>query len=156
MEKERYEACLSDNIIINANNTNNLMRLIEIYINDIKKEYEINSNIDPNFKKIELFNSTNFKNMEYAFILYILSMADIFKETIVKSLIEFLSGEELVITFLIIIFGIVAFLCCIIFGIILIRKLIKYLCISSFIIKIIPISVIFGTQELETWIENKY
>jgi len=156
LEKERYEACLSDNIIINANNTNNLMRLIEIYINDIKKEYEINSNIDPNFKKIELFNSTNFKNMEYAFILYILSMADIFKETIVKSLIEFLSGEELVITFLIIIFGIVAFLCCIIFGIILIRKLIKYLCISSFIIKIIPISVIFGTQELETWIENKY
>ena len=62
----------------------------------------------------------------------------------------------MVISILIIVLGIVILLCCIIFGIILIKKLVNYLCISNCIIKIIPISVIFGTQELETWIENKY
>jgi len=154
--KELYEACLSDSIIINANNTHNLMKLIEIYADNLKKEYEIYSNIDPNFKKIQLFNSTNFKDMEYIFIFYILSVADIFKETIVNSLNEFLSNEEKLISFLIITFGIAIFICCIIFGIILIKRLVHYICISNCIIKIIPISVIFGTQELETWIENKY
>ena len=155
-QKELYEACLGDSIIINANNTNNLLKLIEIYVDNLKKEYEINSNIDPNYKKIKLFNSTNFKNMEYIFIFYILSVPDIFKETIVDGLNEFLLSEEIFITFLIISSGILIFLCCIILGFILIRKLVHYLCISSCIIKIIPISVIFGTQELETWIENKY
>ena len=155
-DKNAYEMCLSDSIIINANNTNNLMKLIEIYADNIKKEYEINININPNYRKIELFNSTNFKNIEYIFIAYIINVADIFKETIVDSLNEFLSTEEKVISFLIIMLGIVIFLCCIIFGIILIKRLLHYLCISNSIIKIIPISVIFGTQELETWIENKY
>ena len=155
-QKEAYEACLSDSIIINANNTNNLMKLIEIYVDDIKKEYEININNDPNYRKIELFNSTNFKNMDYAFITYILPVAEIFKQAIVESLNEFLSGEEIFISFLIISLGILIFLYCIIFGYYLIRKLVYYLCISNSIIKIIPISVIFGTQELETWIENKY
>jgi len=155
-QKELYESCLGDSIIINANNTNNLLKLIEIYFDNLKKEYEINSNIDPNYKKIKLFNSTNFKNMEYIFIFYILSVPDKFKETIVDGLNEFLLSEEIFITFLIISSGILIFLCCIILGFILIRKLVHYLCISSCIIKIIPISVIFGTQELETWIENKY
>ena len=155
-QKEAYEACLSDSLIINANNTNNLMKLIEIYVDDIKKEYEIKRNINPNFKKIELFNSTNFKNMDYAFIAYILPVAEIFKQAIVESLNEFLSGEEIFISVLIISLGVMICLCCIIFRIILIKQLVKYLCISSCIIKIIPISVIFGTQELETWIENKY
>jgi hypothetical protein len=156
VQKEAYEMCLNDSIIINANNTNNLMKLIEIYVGNIKKEYEIYSNINPNFRKIELFNSTNFKNIEYIFIAYIIYVADIFKETIANSLNEFLSLEEMVISILIIVLGIVILLCCIIFGIILIKKLVNYLCISNCIIKIIPISVIFGTQELETWIENKY
>jgi hypothetical protein len=156
LKKEAYEACLSDSIIINANNTNNLMKLIEIYVGNIKKEYEINSNIDPNYRKIQLFNSTNFKNIDYIFIAYIITVPDIFKDTIVNSLNMFLSNKELVISFLIISFGIVISLCCIIFGIFLIKKLLYYLCISSCIIKIIPISVIFGTQELETCIENKY
>ena len=155
-QKEAYEACLSDSVIINANNTNNLLKLIEIYVGNIKKEYEININNDPNYRKIELFNSTNFKNMDYAFIAYILPVAEIFKQAIVESLNEFLSAEEIFISFLIISLGILIFLYCIIFGYFLIRKLVYYLCISSSIIKIIPISVIFGTQELETWIENKY
>ena len=132
------------------------MKLIEIYVGNIKKEYEINRNINPNYRKIELFNSTNFKNIDYIFIAYIITVPDIFKDTIVNSLNMFLSSEELVISFLIISLGIVISLCCIIFGIFLIKKLLYYLCISSCIIKIIPISVIFGTQELETWIENKY
>jgi len=156
LQKEIYEACLSDSIIINANNTNNLIKLIEIYVGNIKKEYEMNSNIDPNYKKIKLFNSTNFKNMEYIFIAYILTVPDIFRETIVINLNWFLSSEEMAISILIILLGIVIFLCCIIFGILLIKKLVHYLCISNCIIKIIPISVIFGTQELETWIESKY
>ena len=45
---------------------------------------------------------------------------------------------------------------CIFLGITLIRRLIHYLSVSRCIMKIIPTSVIINTQELETWIENKY
>ena len=37
-----------------------------------------------------------------------------------------------------------------------VKKLVNYLSVSRCIMKIIPTSVIISTQELETWIENKY
>ena len=41
LKKEAYEACLRVIVIINANNTNNLLKLIEIYVNNIKKNMKL-------------------------------------------------------------------------------------------------------------------
>ena len=52
--------------------------------------------------------------------------------------------------------GIFTIFFCLLFGICFIKKLIHHLSVSRIILKIIPTSVIINTQELESWIENKY
>ena len=141
---------------MSGNNTDNLIQIIENYVFAIKKEYEINNKTNPNYKKIQLFSSENFKNIEHIFCNYIYPVADIFKELLLNEVNNYLQNISFFVKFLIISTGLLNVLYCLIFGIIVIKKLVNYLTISGCIMKVIPISVILTTQELETWIENKY
>ena len=151
-----YFRCLYDPIVMSGNNTDNLIQIIENYVFAIKKEYEINNKTNPNYKKIQLFSSENFKNIEHIFCNYIYPVADIFKELLLNEVNNYLQNISFFVKFLIISTGLLNVLYCLIFGIIVIKKLVNYLTISGCIMKVIPISVILTTQELETWIENKY
>ena len=155
-QKEKYLKCLSDPIILSANNTDNLIKLIEINVDYIKKEYEIRNSTEPNYQKRKLFNSTYFSIIEYILYSYILDVGDNFKVLLTNDLYNYLNNNGFFVSFLVIIIGIIAIFYCIILGIYIIKKFIYYLSISSCIMKIIPISVIINTQELENWIENKY
>ena len=145
----------SDLLIITANNTDNLMKLIENYVNYLEKENEAKSN-DTNYKKIILFNSTYFRNIEYIYFKYISNIDNIFKNLITTEYFKYLNNNVIKTYLFIILVGIAIFIFWLGYGAFILKKLVYYLTISRCIMKIIPISIILNTQELEAWIENKY
>ena len=153
--KERYENCLNETLIISANNTDNLIKLIEDLVENIRKEYNMSLN-DENFFKEKLYNTYFFQEMEEIFYRYIIPVGNIFAEIVNKDFNIFLKKEKTVIMILVVCLGIIMFIYCLYLGIFFVRKLIHYLSVSRCVMKIIPTSVIISTQELETWIENKY
>ena len=155
-DSENYQNCLIDSIITSANNTDNLIKLIENYVDFIKKEYEIKNNIESNYNKMNLFNSIYFAKIEYIYFKYIYSIEGIFNNLMENEMKNYLEVNAFFVRFLVISVGVLNIFYCLIFGIIIIKKLINYLTISRCIMKIIPISAILTSQELETWIENKY
>jgi hypothetical protein len=150
-----YYQCTNETLIISANNTDNLIKLIEDLVENIYKEYEMENGTD-DFYHEKLYNTSYFKEMEEVFYLYIIQVGDIFADIVNKDFNSFLKMEKTLITILVSCLGVIMFIYCIYIGIFFIRTLIHYLSVSRCILKIIPISVIINTQELETWIENKY
>ena len=150
-ESEEYKSCSNDSLIISANNTDNLLKLIDDLVDNIEKEYEMNKG----YKK-DLFSTTYFRQIEYIFYKYIFSVGDNFAEIVNEDLDEYLSEGNIILILIPILVGVVTCFYCLIFGIILIKRLVHHLSVSRCIMKIIPTSVIISTQELEAWIENKY
>ena len=152
---EKYQNCLKETLIISANNTDNLIKLIEDLEENIYKEYNMSKN-DENYFKEKLYNTTFFQQMEEIFYKYIIPVGNIFAEIVNEDFNIFLKKEKTIITILVVCLGVIMFIYCLYLGIFFVRKLIHYLSVSRCVMKIIPTSVIINTQELETWIENKY
>ena len=153
---EEYNNCLDDITIITANNTENLLKLMnDLYLN-LKIEYEINLKRNQSYYKKDLFGEESYGEIEKIFFKYVMPVEKNFVNYIIEDLSEFLSENKLIVTFIILIFGAVGILICILSRLFLINQLIHNLSVSRCIIKIIPTSIIINTQELEAWIENKY
>ena len=60
---EEYKECLNDNTIKTANNTENLLKLIEDLIFSLNKKYEINNDTNSLYYKKNLFNETYYKEI---------------------------------------------------------------------------------------------
>jgi len=152
---EKYIDCINDTLIISANNTDNLIKLIDDLVENIYKEYNMDKNSSDYFKQ-KLFNTSYFQQMEEIFYKYIINVGDIFAKLLKEDFNEFLKNRKTLITILVVCLGIIMFIYCLYLGIFFVRKLVHYLSVSRCVMKIIPTSVIINTQELETWIENKY
>ena len=152
---ENYLNCKNDTLIISANNTDNLIKLIDDLVENIRKEYEMDKNEEGYFKQ-KLYNTSYFQQMEEIFYKFIIPVGDIFAKLVQNDLTIFLKTQKTLITILVICLGIIMFIYCLYLGIFFVRKLVHYLSVSRCVMKIIPTSVIISTQELETWIENKY
>jgi hypothetical protein len=58
LEEKRYNMCISENIINNANNTDNVLELLTSFIDYIYKRDIMNSGKDNNYFRQMLFNDT--------------------------------------------------------------------------------------------------
>ena len=152
---EKYIDCINDTLIISANNTDNLIKLIDDLVENIYKEYNMDKNSSDYFKQ-KLFNTSYFQQMEEIFYKYIINVGDNFAKLLKEDFNEFLKNRKTLITSLVVCLGVIMFIYCLYLGIFFVRKLVHYLSVSRCVMKIIPTSVIINTQELETWIENKY
>ena len=157
----KYNECMNDTLIISANSTDSLIRLITDIVNNLKTEYGIREEKKADNKTIEeiklsLFETEYFQLMEKAFFKYILPVGNNFAEIVTIDLNNYLNGNKTLIILLILLLFILMIIYCLFLGITLIKQLIHYLSVSRCIMKIIPTSVIINTQELENWIENKY
>ena len=157
----KYDECMNDTLIISANSTDSIIRLITDIVKNIKTEYDIreekkdkNQTIEE--VKLSLFETDYFQLMEKAFYKYILPVGNNFAEIVTIDLNNYLNGNRTLIILLILLLFILMIIYCLFLGITLINQLIHYLSVSRCIMKIIPTSVIINTQELENWIENKY
>ena len=155
-EDENYFNCMNDSLIMSANNTDNILKLIDDWVDNIHKEDDMNNDSDEDYDKRNLFNTSYFKNIEHMFFKYVFNVSDYFQLVVKKDLEDYLrqkSGELYAVGILM---GVLTSLFCLVLGITFIKNLIHHLGVSRIILKIIPTSVIINTQELETWIENKY
>ena len=163
-EKTRFEYCKNDSIITSANNTDNIMKLIENIIDNIYKKEEMDKGTNktlPNgtnvtFYKQLLFADTNFQSIENIFYKYIFSVDETFKNIIKTSLYIYLKYKKRILVILIVFFALTMVAYNITFLAFTSPKLVYLLTVSRCVLKIIPTSVIINTPELESWIESKY
>ena len=164
VDEVKYNLCLNDSIIASANNTDNLMKLIDNIIDNIYKKDDMdrytngllnNGNSINESYRLNLFNETNFQNVEFIFYNYIFSVSDFFGEAIKNNVDRYLSFKKEIIIILVFGLALIIVLYCIIFMSYYIQRLIHFLSVSRSVMKIIPTSIIMTTPELENWIENK-
>ena len=108
------------------------------------------------FKNIYLFESDSFKDLEYVFYKYIAPVSNNFADLCIDSLKDYLGVKKQLVVVLIVFFCLIIFGFSCYIGFFFVSKLVYLLSVSRCILKIIPVSVINNTQELETWIESKY
>ena len=163
IEEEKYLICLNDSIITSANNTDNLIKLIDNIIDNIYKKDEMdryinNITTDSSFEtlnRLNLFSETNFQTVEYIFYNYIFSVSSFLAKTIKDNVDNYLLEKKKIIIILVFGLALIIILYCIIFLSFNIERLIHFLSVSRSVMKIIPTSIIMITPELENWIENK-
>ena len=166
IDEERYQICLNDTIINSANNTDNLIKLIDNIIDNIYKQDEMdkyliqnhtsNDSISMSDYRLKLFNRSNFQNVEYIFYNYIYSVGDLFEICIKNNLDDYLQSKKNILIILVFGLALIIVLYCISFMIFYIPRLIHFISVSRSVMKIIPTSIIMITPELENLIENKY
>ena len=154
-QKETYDKCMNNRLIKSANNTDNLIKIIENNVQKIYKDYRTSNNTGAN-NHTELFNTEFFTQVEEIFYNYIIPVGDYFSRIVNNDLDNYLGDKKGTVILLVIVLVVIMILYSLIFGIIFTNQLVHYLSISRCIMKIIPTSVIIATQDLETWIENKY
>ena len=155
-QEAEYNECLEEPLIVSANNTDNLIKLVEDIVDNIYKEHRMNSNSSTDYNTYELFSTSYFNQMEEIFYKYIIPVGDNFAKLVNSDLDNYLTERKVLVLILVCALGSIMIVYSLIFGIIFINQLIHYLSVSRCIMKIIPTSVIISTQDLETWIENKY
>ena len=160
-----YINCMNDVIIQSANNTDSLLKLLSETVATIQKDIQMKSgqsykltaqNISVLFANPLEFESSYFNSLEYVFYNYITPLNDNFAVVVQLAMTNYLSSRKIIIIILICIFGLSMLLTSIYIAFIFTDKLIHLLSVSRCILRIIPTNVINNTQELETWIENKY
>ena len=154
-QEEEYNECLNENLIDSANNTDNLIKLVEDIVDNIYKEHKMSNNTT-GYSKYQLFNTSYFNQMEEIFYKYIIPVGDNFAKLVNDDLDNYLTERKVLVLILVCVLGSIMIVYSLIYGIILINQLIHYLSVSRCVMKIIPTSVIISTQDLENWIENKY
>ena len=150
---EEYKKCLIDGTIITANNTENLMKLIEDLIANLEKEYTINNNNNNSYNKLNLFSSIKYMQIEKIFFKYFIGVDENFTNCLLKDLLYFVGNNQILIIIFLFIFATLIIIYCILCRINVMKKLIQVITKATFMIKIIPTSIILTTQELENWIE---
>ena len=163
-DKKKYDICLNESIINSANNTDNIMKLLEYKIDNIFRKNEMNkgkietlrNGTNVTYFRQMLFNITDFKEVEDIFYKYIFTVDNIFEEIIKRSLDDYLKIKKYLLIILVFCLALLMVLYNFIFLAISVPKLVYLLNVSRCVLKIIPTSVIMTSPELEAWIENKY
>ena len=154
-QEDLFTACMSNDVMLSANNTDSLLKKIEEIVANIYKDKEM-KNGNETFVLMELFNTSHFEDLENTFYGYILPVCERFEKTVKDSLEEYINRKLGIIWVLCALLGVSMLMLCGYLGILFIRKLIHLLSVSRCILKIIPTIVINNTTELESWIENRY
>jgi len=155
-EKE-YNECLEESLIVSANNTDNLIKLVSSIVDNIYTEHEMNlQNETSDNNTYLLFSTSYFNQMEEIFYKYIIPVGDNFAKLVNEDLDHYLTERKVLVLILVCVLGAIMVIYSLIYGVIFINQLVHYLSVSRCIMKIIPTSVIISTPDLENWIENKY
>ena len=156
LEEKRYNICISENIINNANNTDNVLELLTSFIDYIYKKDVMNSGKIDNYFRQMLFNDTIYQNVEYLYYNYIFTVDDIFERTVKLSLNDYIKQNKMLLIILLFVFCVLMIFYNFIYQILFTPRLRYLINISRGILKIIPTSVIMNTPELNSYVGNKY
>ena len=155
-EKERYNICINEHLINNANNTDNVMELLTSFIDYIYKRDIMNSGKNDNYFRQMLFNDTIYQDVEYLYYNYIFTVDNIFERTFKLSLDDYIKKNKMFLIILLFVFCVLMILYNFIYQILFTPRLRYLINISRGILKIVPTSLIVSTPELQSYIGSKY
>ena len=155
-EVNRYNICMNDTLVSSSNNTDNIMQLITIFIENIYNKDALEKSKDDNYESQNMFNNDLYKDIEYLFFNYVYSVESIFENTVKSSLDDYIKKNKFFLIILLVVFCITMIIYNITYIVILTPKLVHLMNISRGVIKIIPTSVIMNTPELQALIGSKY
>ena len=153
---DKYYFCTNDTMIDNSNNTDNMMRLISNYIDNIYRKDEMDQIKDNNYFRQKMFSGHRYQMVEHLYFNYVISVDQIFENTVLRSLNDYIKTNKYILIILIIAFCLLMVFYNLIYLIILTPKLIYLISIARGVLTIIPTSVIMNTPELKALIGNKY
>ena len=155
--EDEYNQCLEESLIVSANNTDNLIKLVSSIVDNIYTEHEMNlQSLESDNNTLLLFNTSYFNQMEEIFYKYIIPVGDNFAKLVNEDLDHYLTERKILVLILVCVLGTIMVIYSLIYLVIFINQLVHYLSVSRCVMKIIPTSVIISTPDLENWIENKY
>jgi hypothetical protein len=158
----QYGDCMNDVTIKSANNTDSMLKLIDETISNILKDKEMKLNLPYTladgsttmFSTPYLYETVNFRNLEYIFYTYITPVSDNFSKVVTLSQNTFLNRVNTNIVILICVFVLCILVISFYIAFIFTKTLVHLFSVARLIVKLIPTNVINNTQELEMWMEN--
>ena len=153
---ENYEYCINDPKVKIVNNTNSIFNLIQTKVNDLFELMNYYLSIDENFDIKQLYSSDDFKECEYYFYNYLISFIENIASSTLNNQQKKLNKNRktAIILYIIVIFEVLIYTLYIL--IFFLRRISYLLSVARGIFRIIPINVIYSTQELSSWIENNF
>ena len=95
INEQEYNECLNENLIISANNTDNLIKLVDSIVDNIYKEDRMRiKNKTIGYERYQLFNTSYFNQMEEIFYKYIIPVGDNFAKLVNEDLNHYLSEKK--------------------------------------------------------------
>ena len=153
---ENYEYCINDPKVKIVNNTNSIFNLIKTKVDDLFELMNFYLSIDENFDIKLLYSSDDFKECEYYFYNYLISFIDNIASSTLNNQQKKLNKNRKVaiILYIIVVFEVLIYALYIL--LFFLRRIAYLLSVARGIFRIIPINVIYSTQELSSWIENNF
>jgi hypothetical protein len=106
---------MNDTLIMSANNTDNLLKLVDDWVDNIHKEDDMNiDSYGENYNRRILFNTSYFKNIEHMFYKYIFNVSDRFQSVVKKDLEDYLKKKTVELYIVGILMGVLTSLFCLI------------------------------------------
>ena len=155
-QKEKYEFCLNDSKVKIVNNTNSIFNSIKSKVESLMELMNYYVSEDINYDTRTLYSSEELEQCEYLFYNYLISFIDKIASSTLNNEQKTLNHDKFIaLTFYF--FVIFEILLYIIYVLIIFQNRIIYLLsVARCIFRIIPINIIYSTQELSSWIENDF
>ena len=155
-QNEKYDFCLIDSKVKVVNNTNSIFNLIKSKVEILMElmNYYISQN--QNYDTRQLYSSVEIEECEYLFYNYVISFIDkIASATLNNQKKKLKYNKSIVLSFyFIVIFEVLIYIFYILF--LFQKRIIYLLSVARCIFRIIPINIIYSTQELSSYIENDF
>ena len=155
-QKDYYEFCLNDEKVKNVNNTNSIFDSIENEVETLFELMKYYISEDPDYNTKLLYSSVEIKKCEYLFYNYLIFFIDNIAAATLKNQQKKLDNNRSTA----IIFYILVILELLVYAIYVLmfflKRIVYLLSVARSIFRIIPINVIYSTQELSSWIENNF
>ena len=155
-QKEKYEFCINDPKVIIVNNTNSIFNLIQTKVDNLFELMNYYLSIDENFDIKQLYSYDDFKECEYYFYNYLISFIENIASSTLNNQQKKLNGNRktAIILYIVVVFEVIIYALYIL--IFFLKRIAYLLSVARGIFRIIPINVIYSTQELSSWIENNF
>ena len=157
---KEYNDCMNDQYVIAANNTESLLHMIDDTVFKLEKEILLRQlNVTDKsrvpFQNRLMFESNLFRQLEYIFYKYLVSVPDNFARIISVSLTNYIENNRSLIIILISLYVFSFLMFSLYVVLVYLKKLINYLSISRCILRIIPTNIISSSIDLKNWIKIK-
>jgi len=151
----QYIYCKNDKMITFVNNTNAIFSEINEKVNDLLKLLNTYMN-DDDYEPMSFYENDDLVDLEYLYYNYLVFVTDNIEKITLENQQDKLNNKKNITKIFYALVIIETIIFALIIWTVFIKRIIYLLSVARFILKIIPINVIYNTQELQSWIDESF